>query len=126
MGRRSTVQTVALVFGAVYTAAGVLGFLPFVVSNNRLLGLFPINALHNLVHVVIGIGGLAAASSLDNAKRFCRVVGVILLLLGVMGIIDHNPLGLIELGGLDIALHMVSGVVLAYFGFAAPVLARSP
>jgi Domain of unknown function (DUF4383) len=125
MGRRSTVQTVALVFGVIYLAAGVLGFLPFLVTDNRLLGLFTVNALHNLVHVVIGIGGLAAVSSLPNARRFCQVAGVILLLLGVIGIVNHNPLGLLDIGGLDIALHLVSGAVLAYFGFAATVSTRS-
>ena len=83
MGNRSTLQMVALVFGAIYLAAGVLGFLPFAggsstLTNSALLGLFKINLLHNLVHVVIGIAGLAAAGSLANARTFCQIVGVIL------------------------------------------------
>jgi hypothetical protein len=125
MGNRSTVQTVTLAFGAIYLAAGVLGFFPFLVTNNRLLGLFSINLLHNLVHVVIGIAGLAAVSSLPNSRRYCQVFGVILLLLGVVGFVNARPLGLLDIGGLDIALHLVSGAVLAYFGFAATVSTRS-
>src|SRR5713226_5034667 len=120
MGNRSTVQMVALLFGAIYLAAGVLGFLPFLggsytLTNSALLGHFQINLLHNLVHVVIGIAGLAAASSVANSKTFCQVVGVILLLLGVIGIFLASPLGLLYIGGLDIALHLVTGAVLAYF-----------
>jgi hypothetical protein len=130
MGNRSTVQTVAFVFGAIYLAAGILGFLPFLggsytQTSSALLGLFSVNLLHNLVHVVIGIAGLAAASSLANSRRFCQVVGVILLLLGVIGIPLPSPLGLLNIGGLDIALHLVTGAVLAYFGFAAPVSTRA-
>lgn len=130
MGNRSTVQMVALVFGVIYLAAGVLGFLPFLggsytMTNHALLGIFNINVLHNLVHVVIGIAGLAAVTSLPNSRRFCQVVGVILLLLGVLGVFVARPLGLLDIGGLDIALHLVSGAVLAYFGFAAPVSTRS-
>jgi uncharacterized protein DUF4383 len=130
MGNRSTLQMVALVFGAIYLAAGILGFLPFLggsytMTNHALLGIFQINLLHNLVHVVIGIAGLAAAASLANSRTFCQIVGVILLLLGVLGVFVANPLGLLYIGGLDIALHLVSGAVLAYFGFAAPVSARS-
>jgi hypothetical protein len=130
MGNRSTVQIVALVFGAIYLAAGILGFLPFLggsytQTSSALLGLFDVNLLHNLVHVVIGIAGLAAASSLPNSRRFCQVVGVILLLLGVIGIPLPSPLGLLHIGGLDIALHLVTGAVLAYFGFAAPVSTRT-
>jgi hypothetical protein len=130
MGYRSTVQMVALLFGAIYLAVGIIGFLPFLggsvtMTNTMLLGLFNINLLHNLVHVVIGIAGLAAVTSLPNSRRFCQVVGVILLLLGVLGVFIANPLGLLDIGGLDIWLHLVSGAVLAYFGFAAPVSTRS-
>jgi hypothetical protein len=130
MGNRTTVQMVALLFGAIYLAAGVLGFLPFLggsytMTNRALLGLFNINLLHNLVHIVIGIAGLAAAASLVNSRMYCQVVGVVLLLLGVLGVFVANPLGLLYIGGLDIALHLVSGAVLAYFGFAATVSARS-
>ena len=130
MGNRSTVQMVALVFGVIYLAAGVLGFLPFLggsytMTNHALLGIFNINLLHNLVHVVIGIAGLAAVTSLPNSRRFCQIVGVFLLLLGVLGVFVANPLGLLYIGGLDIALHLVTGAILAYFGFAAPVSTRS-
>jgi Domain of unknown function (DUF4383) len=130
MGNRTTVQMVALLFGAIYLAAGVLGFLPFLggsytMTNSALLGLFNINLLHNLVHIVIGIAGLAAAATLANSRMYCQVVGVVLLLLGVLGVFVANPLGLLYIGGLDIALHLVSGAVLAYFGFAATVSARS-
>jgi hypothetical protein len=130
MGKRTTVQTVALVFGAIYLAVGIIGFLPFLggsftLTNHALLGLFQINLLHNLVHVVIGIAGLAAVTSLPNSRRFCQVVGVILLLLGVLGVFVASPLGLLYIGQLDIPLHLVTGAVLAYFGFAATVSTRS-
>ena len=130
MGKRTTVQTVALLFGAIYLAVGIIGFLPFLggsvtLTNSKLLGLFNINLLHNLVHVVIGIAGLAAVTSLPNSRRFCQVVGVVLMLLGVLGVVVANPLGLLFIGDLDIPLHLVTGAVLAYFGFAAPVSTRS-
>src|SRR2546422_2648762 len=123
MGNRSTVQMVALVFGAIYLAVGILGFLPFLggsitLTNTKLLGLFNINLLHNLVHVVIGIAGLAAVTSLPNARRFCQVVGVILLLLGVLGVFVANPLGLLDIGGPDTPLPPVSRAGLAPLRFA--------
>jgi len=120
MGKRSTVQAVAAVFGAIYLLAGILGFF-----NHELLGIFKVNLLHSLVHVVIGIGGLAAASSVANSKTFCQIAAGILLLLGLIGIGIANPFGLLYLGGTDIALHLVTGGMLAYFGFAAPVSTRS-
>src|SRR2546428_13242983 len=130
MGNRSTVQIAALVFGVIYLAVGILGFLPFLggsftLTNTKLLGLFNINLLHNLVHVVIGVAGLAAGASLANSRMFCQVVGVILLLLRVLGVFVANPLGLLYIGGLDIGLHLLSVAVPAYFGFAATGSTRS-
>jgi hypothetical protein len=107
VGKRATLQMVALVFGAIYLLAGILGFF-----SHALLGIFQVNLLHNLVHVGIGVGGLAAASR-------------ILLLLGLIGIGVANPFGLLFIGGADIALHLVTGGVLAYFGFVATVSTRS-
>ena len=123
---RSMVQTVALAFGVVYLAVGILGFLPFLggsytQTSSSLLGIFPINLLHNLVHALIGI---AAAASLASSRTFCQVVGVVLLLLGVVGIFVAQPLGLLNIGGPDIALHLLTGGILAYFGFAAAAAPR--
>jgi len=130
MGKRSTLQAAALIFGAIYLAAGVLGFIPSLggsdtQTDRALFGIFQVNLLHNVVHVVIGVAGLAATSSLANARTFCKLVGVILLLLGVIGTGAPNPFGLLYLGQADIGLHLVSGAVLAYFGFVAPVSLRS-
>jgi len=130
MGNRSTVQMVALLFGAIYLAVRIIGFLPFLggsltTTNRKLLRLFNINLLHNLAHVVIGIARLAAVTSLPNSRPFCQVVGVVLMLLGVLGVFVANPLGLLYIGGFDIALHLATGAVLAYFGFAATVSTRS-
>src|SRR2546425_6913020 len=130
MGNRSTVQMVALLFGAIYLAAGVLGFLPFLggsytLTNHALLGIFQINLLHNLVHIVIGIAGLAAVTSIPNSRRFCQVVGVVLLLLGALGAFVANPLGLLYIGGLCITIHLVTAAGLASFGFAYTVSTES-
>jgi hypothetical protein len=120
VGNRSLVQAVAAVFGAIYLVAGVLGFF-----SHGMVAIFQVNLLHNLVHVAIGLGGLAAASSVANSKTFCQIAGVILVLLGLIGFGVANPFGLLYIGGGDIALHLVTGGVLAYFGFAAPISTRS-
>lgn len=137
MGNRSTVQTVALAFGAIYLIVGILGFIGPLIGNggsfitisqdkHTLLGIADVNLLDNLVHLVIGVAGLAAASTVTNARTYCQVFGVVLLLLGVLGIFAGNFLGVLPLGGgADIAIHLLSGAVLSYFGFAAPVDARA-
>jgi hypothetical protein len=123
---RSTPQVVALVFGAVYLAVGVLGFLPFLGGSytqtpNNLLGLVPINLLHNIVHLIIGVAGIAAAATVANSRMYLKTFGIVLLALGVVGIFVQNPFQLVPIGGFDVAIHLVTGAVLTYFGFVPEV-----
>jgi hypothetical protein len=129
MINRSLVQTVALTFGIVYLLVAILGLLPFAggsytQANSNLLGFVPINLLHNIVHLVIGIAGIAAAGSLARSRQFCQVFGVVLILIGIMGIFVNNPLNLIPIGGFDVAIHLATGGILSYFGFAGATRPR--
>ena len=119
------IKRVAIAFGVIYLAAGILGMLPFLggtfgMTPANLLNVFSINLLHNLVHVGLGIGGLAAAGSERNSRQYAQVVGIALMILGVIGVSDPVH-GVLPLGGVDIALHLLTGAVLAYFGFTTSV-----
>ena len=70
-------QMLALVFGAVYLLVGIVGFFwtggdHFADRNGHdmLIGLFMINPLHNIVHIVIGLAGLALARTLAGARTY--------------------------------------------------------
>ena len=102
-------RLVAAVFGVIYVVAGVAGF----VVASPLFGVFPVNALHNVVHVVLGAVLLWGMMNTANAIMANRWVGVVLLVLGVLGIFVENPLGLVPIGGKDVWLHLASGLVLA-------------
>jgi len=127
---RSLVQTVALAFGIIYLLVGVVGLVPLVggsytQTNSNLLGFVPINLLHNIVHLIIGIAGIAAAGSLARSKQFCQLFGGVLILIGIVGIFVNNPLNLIPIGGFDIVIHLVTGGILSYFGFVGATRPRA-
>lgn len=123
----------ALVYGTVFAIAGIAGFIPFLVTPygigepsltvtagaGKLLGLFPINVLHNLVHIAFGIWGLAIWKSLDNSRIYARSVAVIYGLLTLMGLFSglQTTFGLIPLQSHDVWLHLVLAAVAAYFGW---------
>jgi hypothetical protein len=119
-----TARQFAQIFGAIYVIVGVLGFIPPLVPNGALLGLFPLNPVHDAVHVILGIWGLASAGSMARAVTFCRSFAVILIVLGIYGLFGlYAPLptdGIVPLGGNDAYLHLVSGIIAAYFGWGAP------
>jgi len=116
-------KTVALVFGAVYTLVGLAGFIPALggsmnMTPSTLLGIAQVNVLHNAVHLIIGICGLTMAKTEEQAGTFCKTFGIVLLLIGVLGFIAPDPLGVLPIGGGDIWIHLISGVILTYVGFA--------
>ncbi len=124
----------ALGFGIVYTLVGLMGFVPAFLGtlNNadlavdalsgRLLGLFPVNILHSLTHLAIGVAGIAAYRSFAGARAYSRAIAVAYALLAVMGLIPglNTVFGLIPLFSHDVWLHALSAAAAAYFGFVAP------
>ncbi len=124
----------SLVLGIIFLLIGIAGFVPGLLqtpepaadvevtqSFGRLMGLFPVNALHNVVHIIFGIWGIAAYRSYTGARGYSKAVAIIYAVLAVMGIIPglNTTFGLIPLYGHDIWLHAVIAIAAAYFGFVA-------
>ena len=122
---RTLTQKAAMVFGVVFLLVGLLGlFVPGGMEMDadmqtapRLLGLFPVNLLHNIVHLAFGVWGLVASRALGAARTFHRVGAVIYLVLVVLAFIDPTTFGLVPIGGNDIWLHALLAAGLGYFGF---------
>jgi len=117
------VKRIAMLFGVVFILVGILGFFaPGGMSmgmDGKLLGLFPINLLHNCVHLLFGIWGLLAARTFEGAVTYAKVGGIIYLVLAAVGLPFPTPLNLVPIGGNDVYLHALLGIVLAGVGFTA-------
>lgn len=127
---RSPVRTAAMAVGAVFLLVGILGFIPGITQNfatitfadpdseAKLLGLFEVNILHNIVHLLFGIIGLAAARARKTSRDFLVWGGVIYLGLWIYGmVIDHeSPANLVSLNTADNWLHFGLGVGMLALG----------
>ena len=134
------VRRFALVMGVAFLLTGVLGFVPPLLTHPEgaghaghaplrvnafegyLLGLFHVNVLHSLVHVLFGVMGIVMARSFDSARLYARIVAVAYAVLAVMGLVPalNTVFGFIPIHGHDVWLHAVIALAAAYFGFAAP------
>jgi hypothetical protein len=85
----------------------------------RALGLFPVNLLHDGVHLIFGIWGILAYRSFDAAKTYARITAVVYALFTVMGLVPalNTTFGLVPLFSHDVWLHAVLALGAAYFGF---------
>ena len=116
----TTVQRIAQIFGWVFLLVGALGFVyAHGMEMGMLLNVFPVNAPHNLVHMLFGVWGILASRSFAGAKTYTQAAGIIYLVLAVLGYFVPDGFGIVPLGGNDIWLHVVLGGVLAWAGFTA-------
>ena len=127
-----SIRTFALIFGILFIAAGAAGFVsgltsplhpehPDVMGNGgQVFGLFPVNEVHNGVHLLFGLWGLAASRSLGAAVTYARGVAIIYAVLTVFGLVPalETLFGTAPLYGNDVWLHGLLALVGAYFGWA--------
>lgn len=115
------IQRITWAFGTIFAAVGVLGFVPFLVFDGNLLGIFMVNALHNIVHLATGVVALyiASTNSDANAKLFFKIFGVVYALVAVLGLVmGGDILGLIMVNTADNLLHIAVAAAALYVGFA--------
>ena len=129
MRDRTPVQSLAALTGAVFLAVGVLGFIPGITthygdlafagdgSDAKLLGIFQVSILHNIVHLLYGIAGLALARTWEGARTFLIGGGVVYLALWILGIVGGADW--VPTNSADNWLHFVLGVGMVALGFVA-------
>src|SRR5918997_705454 len=126
-------QRFALIVGIVYLVIGIAGFIPGLVQGQdypnlavdagegALFGLFPVNVVHHLVHLLVGGLGIAAYRTFDSARLYARGLAIVYGVLAVMGLISAANLrtmfGLTPLFSHDVWLHAGTAVIAAYFGW---------
>ncbi len=120
------VKAAAILFGIVFLAFGILGFVPActptVDGMPMLLGIFHVNTAHNYVHIASGVVFLLCGMAGAGPSRlFFKIFGLVYALVAVLGFM--NPagplLGMISNNPADTYLHVGLAVVMLFFGFVA-------
>lgn len=117
-------KTIVMVLGVVFVIVGVLGFF-----QDPVLGIFEVDMVHNIVHLLSGVVALLMASMGEaSAKTYAKVFGLVYLLVTVLGFImgEGKLLGLMEVNDSDNYLHVFLTLVLLYAGFSKSSASSSP
>jgi Domain of unknown function (DUF4383) len=127
---RTPVQTAALAVSVVFLLVGVLGFIPGITtdyggmtfaghhSDAHLLGVFQVSVLHNIVHLLFGLLGLAMARTASNARLYLIGGGAIYLVLWLYGLVvgQDSSANFVPLNTADDWLHLILGLGMIALG----------
>lgn len=111
----------AVLFGIVFLLVGLLGFVPAVAPNGMLLGIFHVNAAHNVVHLLSGAVALGCGfASVAASQMFFRIFGVVYGLVAILGFVQGNALllGMISNNMADTWLHVAISAAALVLSFA--------
>jgi Domain of unknown function (DUF4383) len=129
----SLVNTAAMIVGVVFVLVGILGFIPGITthygdltfaghgSGAKLLGIFQVSVLHNIVHLLFGVAGIAAGRAASSAARSYLVGGgVIYLVLWIYGLVidKASSANFVPVNNADNWLHLLLGVGMIALGLA--------
>jgi hypothetical protein len=114
-------QTLALVFGAVYLIVGIIGFFWTGFGNfatrsghehDMIIGLFMVNPLHNIAHILVGVLGIAMARTLASARTYGWLLAVLYAALFVYGLIAvGKSWDFLAINAADNVLHIATALV---------------
>jgi hypothetical protein len=131
MQDRNLLQTAAMLVGAVFLVVGILGFVPGITTNlydglefaghhgdAKLLGIFEVSVLHNIVHLLFGVAGLALARTWTGARTYLIGGGAIYLVLWVYGLVvdEDSTSNFVPVNSADNWLHFLLGVGMVVLG----------
>jgi hypothetical protein len=130
--KRSLAQVYALLFGAVLTIAGIVGFFynSDFTSNkavhDAVFGIFAVNGWTNGLHILTGVLGLVAASSYGASRSYAFGFGFVYIVVAIWGFIigsGDSILSIIPVNTEDSVLHLLIGITGIAAGVATPAVA---
>jgi Domain of unknown function (DUF4383) len=137
---RASGRFAAGIVAVVFLLVGVLGFIPGVTTHYdqlsfaghdsmaMLLGVFMVSILHNVVHLLFGVVGLAMAKRFDSARLYLIGGGVIYLVLWIYGLVidKTSSANFVPVNTADNWLHFVLGAGMIALGLALGRRAAAP
>ncbi len=107
----------AVIFGVVFLAVGIIGFIPVLNPQGYLLDIFQIDKIHNLFHVLTGLIAFSVAFSSVASRAFFKIFGLVYLFIALLGILVDGNFIFMKMNLADQLFHLVVAAIAIYLGF---------
>lgn len=114
------VKKIAKIFGIIFIVVGLAGFIPGITYQGRLIGVFHVNALLNILHLLTGLIAYWTSRRGPRASQlFFQVFGVLYAIVAILGFGygDRDLLGIFANDKADTWLHTLMALFSLYVGF---------
>jgi len=131
MDYRTAAQWAALVVGVMFILVGIAGFIPGITQDYdqlgfvdhegaQLLGLFEVNILHNVAHLLLGIAGVVASARHVLARQYLIAGGILYGALWIFGLLVDfsSSTNFLALNSADNWLHLLLALGMVVLGLA--------
>jgi Domain of unknown function (DUF4383) len=120
-------KTASIIFGLAFLAVGCLGFVDNPIIGESPDAIFHADMVHNIVHIVSGLLFLLVAMAAPgSAAGFCKIFGIVYLLIGIVGMVQFGTdgmgklFGFLHVNGADNYLHIGLGLAIFLAGLLKP------
>ena len=116
-------RALAIIFGLLFLAVGIVGFIPSFLKDDMLFNVFHLNKVHSIFKIIAGVIALWVGFTSNPASRaYFEVFGIFFGIEAILGFIyvDRDIFGLIANNTADTWLHLVIAIIFLYLGFAFP------
>lgn len=124
-----SVRYAAFILGLIFLTLALFGFVPGITAFaadgahvdgfGRILGIFPTNYFHNAIGILVGLWGIAAATSVGGSITFLQIFTLVYAAQAILGLLPfaNTLFGTMPLYGNNVWLSAIAAAAAYYYGY---------
>lgn len=112
----ASLKTFSALFGVLFIAMGIMGFMPTFVTDGKLFNIFEVTPTHNAIHLLTGVIAIFAATKQGYAKAYFIIFGILYAMAAVVGFMQDGDLYIMHSDQAGNIFHVVIAIIFLYIG----------
>lgn len=110
---------ISAIVGILFIISGIAGFVPGLMTDGLLYGIFYVDPVHNIIIFIVGVIALLSALKYKVDRLFFQVFGILFGLVAIAGFVWRGNLFITHVNMAENILHVVLAIIFLALGFSA-------